>query len=207
MQTPIKFWDKLADKYSKQPIKDVASYEAALARTKSYLKPEHQALEIGCGTGSTALLLAGNVKRLVASDVSGKMLEFGQAKAKAQNVLNVDFLQGDVFDDRLAPQSFDVVMAHNVLHLIENLPQAMSRISELLKPEGLFISKTPCLGDKSSMLKIMVMVMKALGKAPYVAFVKGESLEEMMQDEGFQIIEKGQYPQNSYSHYFVAKKV
>ena len=61
MQETMKFWDGIAEKYAKRPISDMAAYEYTLGRTRSYLKPEDQVLELGCGTGSTALLLAGDV--------------------------------------------------------------------------------------------------------------------------------------------------
>lgn len=205
MVSSSKFWDKLAEKYSKQPIKDIDAYEAALARTKSYLSDEYRALEIGCGTGSTAVLLSSHVKQLVATDISKNMIDIGIQKAKDKNISNIDFLQAEVFDDRLAPQSFDVILAHNILHLLEDLPQAMERLSELLKPGGLLISKTPCLGENSSMLKVAVIIMKMLGKAPYVGFVKGKELEDLMLEKGFTVVEKGQYPEKSHSHYFVVK--
>ena len=45
------FWDKIAPKYAKDPINDVASYEYTLGRTLSYLTEDDSVLELGCGTG------------------------------------------------------------------------------------------------------------------------------------------------------------
>lgn len=40
MTTSTKFWDKIADKYSKQPIADEASYQKKLQVTQGYFKPD-----------------------------------------------------------------------------------------------------------------------------------------------------------------------
>ena len=56
MSQSVKFWDKIADKYSKQPIADEASYQKKLNITQDYFKPDMKVLEFGCGTGSTAII-------------------------------------------------------------------------------------------------------------------------------------------------------
>ncbi|MFC7291754.1 class I SAM-dependent methyltransferase [Hirschia litorea] len=206
MKNPHVFWDKAAPKYAKKKIDNLAGYEATLARTATYLSDQQQVLEIGCGTGSTALLLANRVRHFTATDYSGGMIEIGARKAKDQGVTNIAFLQADVFDERLAPESFDVVMAHNLFHLLDNLPKTLERVSQLLKPDGLLISKTPCVGEMGPFIKMVLPVMKMMGKAPYVDTFKKSDLEAMVRDEGFEILEKGSYPEKSSSLYIVAKK-
>ena len=56
--TDIAFWDRIAPKYAADPIADPAAHEATLERTRRLLGPGHRVVEIGCGTGSTALALA-----------------------------------------------------------------------------------------------------------------------------------------------------
>ena len=57
MHKTAKFWDKAAAKYAKSPIEDIEAYNYTIGRTRSYLSPTDRVLEVGCGTGSTALLL------------------------------------------------------------------------------------------------------------------------------------------------------
>ncbi len=173
MQDATVFWDKVSEKYAKAPISDEKAYLHTLNKTRSYLNKEDHVLEVGCGTGSTALLLAKNVSQITASDLSGKMIEIGRSKALADGISNVDFVQEDVLDTGFAADPFDAVLAHNILHLLEDVPAALGIISRRLKPGGLFISKTVCkLGAgtplKWRLLKILLPIMQFFGKAPYV---------------------------------------
>jgi len=202
-----RFWDKTAVKYSAMPTKDVPAYEKTMERTRSYLSENDAALELGCGTGSTALLLSGSVRHITVSDVSSKMIGIGRQKAKDQGVDNVDFMQSDVFGAPLNGRTFDVVMAFNLLHLIKDTPAAMARVRDLLKPGGLFISKSVCLSDSKRLLRVPLFVMEKIGLAPYVRFLKTTELDAFVRDGGFQIIETGDYPASPPSHFIVARKV
>ena len=94
MQTAIlhtdtgNFWDKIAPKYAKKPVADPAAYEAKLDRVRALLRAEDRVLEIGCGTGSTALTLAPNVAEITATDISGGMIAIAEDKHAAAGVEN-----------------------------------------------------------------------------------------------------------------------
>jgi len=73
-------------------------------------------LEIGCGTGTTALRLAHRVRRLHATDVSSQMVAIAQEKIAATPVAQLDFAVLDAAGAaQQAPQAYDVVLAFNVL--------------------------------------------------------------------------------------------
>jgi len=74
------FWDGIAKHYAASPIKDIASYEFTLQRTRSYLRPQDKVLEIGAGTGSTALLLASSVAHITATDLSAEMIKLARPR-------------------------------------------------------------------------------------------------------------------------------
>lgn len=212
MQDAATFWDKAARKYAKSPIADMDAYTYTLGRTRSYLKPSDTVLELGCGTGSTALLLAENVAHITASDLSANMIKVGTEKAAAQGISNVSFVQSDVTGAALGDTSYDVVMAFNLIHLLEDPKAAVRRVHGLLKPGGLFISKTVCtpgatLPLKFRLILLVLPLMQMLGKAPYVNFMHIEELEALITAEGFEIMEAGNYPAAPPSRYIVARKL
>lgn len=203
-----KFWDRIAKKYAQSPIKNVEAYKETMDRTKAHLSKGDSVLEVGCGTGSTALLLADSVKRITASDISANMIDIARNKAKDQQIENVTFVHAALFDDALKTESFDVVLAFNLLHLLEDTPVAIRRLRELLKPGGLFISKTVCVAEHSTLklLRLPMYIGEKLGFVPYVKFLRIHALEEFITNENFQIIETGNYPPSPPSRFIVAKK-
>jgi 2-polyprenyl-3-methyl-5-hydroxy-6-metoxy-1,4-benzoquinol methylase len=111
-----------------------------------------------------------------------------------------------LFHEELERGSFDAVMGFNFLHLLEDIPGAVRRVNELLRPGGLFISKTVCLSEQSRAWSILVAFMRALGFAPYVRCLKIAELEDMVTRAGFEIVETGLYPSSPPSRYIVARK-
>ena len=75
-----RFWDRISRKYAKDAIVDQGGYERTLDRTRALLKPDDQVLELGCGTGSTALRLAGEVQSYLATDLSARMIAIAKEK-------------------------------------------------------------------------------------------------------------------------------
>jgi len=212
MLSAAEFWDKAAGKYAKSPIADMDAYTQTLEQTRSYLRANDCILEVGCGTGSTALLLAESVNKITASDISTNMVRIGSDKAKAQNISNVAFVTAGLFDSAIEDSPYDAVLALNLLHLIEDLPAAIQRIHGLLKPGGLFISKTFCAVGTKVPFKVRAMLMilplmQKIGKAPYVNFTSIAELENTILSAGFKIIEADNYPASSSSRYVVARKL
>lgn len=210
MTSTAKYWDKSAESYAKSPIKDMQSYEYTMGRTRSYLRQSDHVLELGCGTASTAIDLSDAVATMVASDISANMLEVGRVRAAEAGTTNLTLVQAAPQD---APQGpFDVVMAHNLFHLLEDVEGALEAAAARLKPGGLLISKTPCLGESMKSLKFrllmkVVPLLQLVGKAPFVRFLGITELERMITAAGFQIIESGNYPIDPPCRYLVARKL
>ncbi len=206
MQTSSQFWNKAAKKYAKMPIKDKEGYETTLEQTRSHLTKDDKVLEIGCGTGSTALKLSQDVNHITAIDYSIEMVEIAKGKAKEQQVENIDFIQSDLTTDQFADNSFDAILAFNLIHLLQDPEQDIQRLSKLLKPGGIFISKTAFLGQGFSLFRPIIPIMRLLGLAPYVKIFKTSDLEQMFKNQGFQIIDTKFYKKSPPIKYIAAQK-
>lgn len=188
-----RFWDRAARKYAADPIADMTGYERTLEATRGYLKASDQAYEFGCGTGTTAFKLAPSVARLTATDISAEMIAIAREKAAAEGCANAVF---DVGTPETAPwpdASFDVAMGFNILHLIEARDAAYRGIHRLLKPGGLFISKTGCLKEMNFALRLILPPLQLIGLAPYVAIFNAEELEREIAAAGFEIVERARH--------------
>src|SRR5262245_49292659 len=113
--TPPRFWDRRAVSYAAKPVPDEEAYRLTLDRVRAHLTPRDRVLELGSGTGTTALKLAGHAGEILAIDYSAEMINIATAKAGAAGISNVRFRICAVDDPALAPASFDVVMAMNLL--------------------------------------------------------------------------------------------
>jgi ubiquinone/menaquinone biosynthesis C-methylase UbiE len=188
-----RFWNRAARKYATDPIKDMAGYERTLERTRAYLTGHETVYEFGCGTGTTALRLAPFAGRIVATDISPEMIAIAREKADAQGCTNATFEASTPETAALADESVDIACAFNVLHLVLARDAALRGVHRLLKPGGLFISKTPCLREMNPLLRLAVPVMQLVGKAPYVAFLSAGDVEQAVSAAGFEIVERGRH--------------
>jgi predicted TPR repeat methyltransferase len=182
------FWDSIARKYAADQIKDMGGYEKTLARTGQYLRTTDRVFEFGCGTGTTALNLAPLVERITGTDLSSQMITIAQDKAWVENCENITFEKATLDDRRWKDGSFDVVMGFNALHMLRDLPGSLAVIHNMLKPGGLFISKTPCLRDANILIQMFVPVARAIGKAPFVGMFSAVTLRDAVQTAGFEIV-------------------
>lgn len=208
MVAAAQFWDKLARKYAKSPIRNEEAYELTLERVRSYLGSEDEVLELGCGTGTTALKLRDAAKSIVATDFAPTMIEIAEEKRVAETAENVRFEVTSVGDLAAMEEQFDRVMGFNLFHLVDEPEEAFRAIHGLLKEDGLFISKTVCLGDGPWIFRVLLWGMKLIGYAPKPVHVwRVAQLDKMIEAAGFQIIETGVYPARPPSRFVVAKKV
>ncbi len=200
-----KFWDKLARKYAARPVGDLKAYEYTLERTKTYLKPDDHMLEIGCGTGTTSLLLSGDVKHITAQDVSSSMLDIAMEKQIEQGITNVSFQQCSV-EDLPHHNTYDIVFASSLLHLIDDLDDGLERIHASVEPGGLFISKTVCLKGQGWYFAPLLAIMPFVGYAPYVNMISGDELSARIRGAGFEIIENEDHNRKPSCHFIVAQR-
>ena len=187
-----RFWDRIAARYARKPIADEAAYATKLEMTQKYLREDSEILEIACGTGGTAIEHAPYVARVLATDVSAKMLEFGRERAEAAGVENVTFRQAAAEDIDAEDASFDAVLALSLLHLLDDRLPVLANIHRWLKPGGTFVSSTAVLGDTMRWFRFIGPLGHKLGLIPKVRiFTRGE-LEASITDAGFEIVEAWQ---------------
>ena len=200
------FWNKIADKYSRRAVSDEAAYQKKLDKTREYFQPDMEVLEIGCGTGSTAIAHAPFVGHIRASDLSPRMIEIARDKAKTAGIDNVTFEVSSVEGLDVPDGSIDVVMAHNILHLLEDRERAIADIHRMLKPGGVFVSSTACIGDMMLLLRLIIPVGRLLRLFPLVKVFSVAELKESLQNAGLEIDYEWQ-PKKSAAAFIICKKV
>jgi len=205
------FWDSASKNYDKTKERFEYIHRKSRENTKKYLENSDVVLDYGCGTGTTSCEMAPYVEEIQAIDISSKMIEIAKEKAVAKKIGNVTFAQTDIFDKKHKKESFDRILAFNMLHTIPHPENVVQRIDELLKPNGLFISVTPCLRDKMSFLVSaqirLVQVMCKIGIIPVpIRRLKSSDLDDLMASGNFQTVDSEKIYKDASSYFIVAKK-
>lgn len=200
-----RFWDRIAERYAKQPVADEAAYQEKLRITRDILRPDMDVLEFGCGTGSTALVHAPYVRKILAVDLSPKMIEIARRKAATASCANVDFRCAAFEDFVAADESFDVILGLSILHLLADPELAIRRIHAMLKPGGVFVSSTVCLGDSLSIFKVIGPIGHFFGLLPLLRVFTTRQLVDSLRDAGFSIEHQWQ-PGKNKGVFIVARK-
>ncbi len=206
MAQSAKFWDRVAERYSKQPIADKSAYQKKLQITREYFQPDMEVLEFGCGTGSTAITHAPYVKHIQAIDISSKMIQIAQGKADTKNVDNVTFRRSTIDEFSVSDQTLDAVLGLSILHLLDNKEEVIAKVHKMLKPGGIFITSTACIGDTMmKYFKVIVPIGKLFGLMPLVKVFTTKELEDSFTDAGFEIGYQWQ-PGKGKAVFIVARK-
>ena len=212
MSKAEKFWDGAATNYDKTEGRFEYIHNRSRGNTKRFLKDSDTVLDYGCGTGTAACQFSLQVKEVHAIDISSKMIEIAREKAAVEKLKNISFEQADIFDSKYTRESYDVVLAFNMLHTVPNPQDVVLRINELLKPDGLFISVTPCLRQKMSLLVYLqiqlVRVLCKLGLIPIpIRRVTSSEVEGLIGAGEFQTVESEEIYKDASSYFVVAKKI
>ena len=212
MNKSEKFWDGASKNYDKTEERFEYIHSRSRENTSKLLKGGDIVLDYGCGTGTAACQFSSLVKEIHAIDISSKMIEIAKEKAAAGKIENVNFEQSDIFDSKYSAQSYDVILAFNMLHTVASPQDVIERISELLKPEGLFISVTPCLGQKMSFLvNLQIQLVRFLCKFGLIPIpirrITSSEVNKLLETGGFQAVESEEIYKDASSYFVAAKKL
>ncbi len=98
-----------------------------------------------------------------------------------------------------------MVLGLSILHLLENKESAIAKIYQILKPGGIFVTSTVCLGDTMKWFKLIAPIGKFLGFFPLVKIFTVKELEQSLTNASFAIDYHWQ-PGKGKAVFIVAKK-
>ena len=135
------FWDNVAWVYDVfANVINRRANRALCTAVGEQILPADEVLECACGTGLLTGELAKRCKSLTATDFSVNMLK--RAKRKYGKCGNVQFRQGDILHLGYPDEQFDVVVAANVIHLLDEPDKALRELDRVCRKGGRIIIPT-----------------------------------------------------------------
>jgi len=202
-----RFWDKAAEGFTDHEKHVQLSENKDFITTLKYLSIDDTVLDYGCATGIISNAIADKVKEIHAIDISSKMIEIAKTKASERQIDNIQYAHATIFDERYQKESFNVIIAFRILHMLEDIPAVMVRINELLKPGGIFISVTTCMGSYKAFFSIIASLLAKAGIIPHINWFKLSDLQSVITNVGLQTVEYEKMDDKVPNYCIVAKKL
>ncbi|MDR3050936.1 MAG: class I SAM-dependent methyltransferase [Oscillospiraceae bacterium] len=175
------FWDFSAPFYDRAERTNTA-YNKMLNLMRDLTPNGASVFEAAAGTGSISLAVADKAATVLCTDISERMLAVAGKKAVKQGVDNITFSKRSLFDTGERDGAFDVVIASQVLHLIDEPDKAaeeLKRISGGTVIVGVALLK----GLRGLFARPAVGLWKLLGFAPKREF-DADSFQEFLYEIG-----------------------
>ena len=150
-------------------------------------------MEFGCGTGTTSLLHSPYVQEVIAYDYSPGMIDIANKKKNEQQITNVTFEIKTVENIPFHNETFDVIMAHSILHLTQNNEEILKNVFNSLRPGVFFVSSSGCIKEMNFLIKKIIPFMTSIGKAPEITEFTADELIELHKKVGFKIYDVWKY--------------
>jgi len=142
-------WDKLSPFYDLfENMYNGKCYKGIAEKIKEYVTEDDIVLECACGTGLLTLPMAQKCKKLIATDYSVGMLR--QTKKKVAKYSNTKVRKVSILELPYKDGKFDVVVAANVIHLLDEPDKAISELKRVCKQNGKIILPTYINNEKKN---------------------------------------------------------
>lgn len=181
------FWDNVAGVYDIfANVINKKTHKKLCAVVGDLVLPTDEVLECACGTGLLSGVIAKNCKRLVATDFSAKMLK--KAKKKYHKLGNIDFREGNILKLEFPNECFDVVVAANVIHLLDEPYKALKELDRVCKIGGKIIIPTYMNRTKSGKTNGLSSAINKAGAGFKKEFTL-ETYKEFIKSAGYENVE------------------
>ncbi len=136
-------YEHIGESYSGNRRYVIEEKDTLFAERVSELTGTGMLLDLACGDGCLTVPCAANKTKIIAGDISNKMLSILRQKADCHKISldTVTLCRINALEIPLAAESVDTVVADSVLHLISNPQKVIAEIWRVLKKGGLFLCR------------------------------------------------------------------
>lgn len=179
------FWQRCAGIYDRFMKGSAPVYREICARIEPSLNRKMDVLELACGSGILSFALAGKARLWEATDFSEAMIAEAKKKGRPDNLY---FSVQDATRLPYGPETFDVVVIANALHIMPEPEKALLEIRRVLKKDGLLFAPTFVQGNGRA-FRLRQRLMEFAGFHTYHKWREKEFLE-FLEAQGFSVTEQ-----------------
>ena len=162
----LNFWSTFANFYDVAEAINGEVYREMVSITRTMIPQDAAVLDCAAGTGALSIAAAERAESVLCTDNSEEMLSVAKRKCKRRHLENVSFERRNIFHLGDKDDTYDVVIAGNVLHLLIGPENAVRELARVTKPGGRLLLPTFVLKDKNSLSETLLGIYKKLGFSP-----------------------------------------
>lgn len=176
------FWDFCAPFYDAAEKVNGTAYEEMLKVVESLTPKNTTVLDTAAGTGAISIAASQNASHVICTDISEKMLSIARKKIKKRNIQNITIKNQSIYNLSAKDESYDIVIAGQVLHIIDSPEKAASELKRVTKQKILLpMSFTKNLRGSA---KLGVNIYRLFGFAPKIELAP-DTYENFLTNIGF----------------------
>jgi len=188
------FYDSFADDYDDEENHHLCSLvrreaeEKITERIEQLLHSSHSVMEIGAGTGRFTLTLSKMSNKVMAVDLSPRMLQILDHKIRSNNISNIKIFQGNISQFRTKEQ-FDMICSFSSFEYIHDLVGLFQRIKPYLKKSGILYFTT----SNSSLFRFFIQIGNAMRQGIWMHARSKRKMNKILKKSGFVPVEISTY--------------
>ena len=138
----MNFWDRWAGLYDAAESLNHRAYQAMLNGVRAVVPEGAKVLDCAAGTGELSIAASEKAESVLCTDLSLSMLEVARKKCSKRGIGNIRFEERNIFELEDSDDTYDIVMAGNVLHLLDEPQEAVRELARVVKNGGKLILPT-----------------------------------------------------------------
>lgn len=146
----MNFWDKIAPAYDIVELISYFGYKGMKDGIRQIVPEGAKVLDCAAGTGELTVTAAEKARSVMCSDLSQAMLHKSMEKCFKHRLTNVAFQSRNIYELPDKDNTYDIVIAGNVLHLLDDPVKAVNELCRVTKPNGKIIMPTFLTYEKAS---------------------------------------------------------
>ena len=171
LRMKVMFWDLVSGYYEVfENLYNGKVNRQMCKKVAERISSSDEVLECACGTGMISVHIAAACKHLTATDFSDGMLD--KTRERCRDISNVKVEKGNILQLDYPDESFDKVVAANVIHLLDTPEKALNELFRVCRKGGEVIIPTYLVKQDRGISRLFVRIVNLFGTTFHEQFTE-----------------------------------